>query len=180
MGFIIEEHTASRTMLRSIIAVPEDTFLSVFRRAMHIIVEQARTLALVAQGKAAFADVKANEKLLDYNLLYCLRYLNKYERTAQSYRYFLLCSTIEEVGDQLSLLAQHVGKDEDLGRSVVQLIEGYSAALLKQDLPKVYTILRSAKKTFRRRTFADGLVLSLVETLYNYIGFLVEKSGINS
>lgn len=175
MGMIIDEHTASRTIFRSIVAVPEDTFQSVFRRALHILAEQARTVRAVSDGKATFNDVKTNEKMLDYNLLYCLRYLNKYERTTQSYRYFLLCSTMESAGDHLSLLAPHIGKDRVVGERVAELMEGYTAAVAKHELGKVYSLLRQAKKTFPRKTFADGLVLGLVETLYNYIGFLVER-----
>ncbi len=175
MGMIIDEHTATKTIFRSIVAVPEDTFQSVFRRALHILAEQARTLRAVSRGKATFKDVKTNEKMLDYNLLYCLRYLNKYEHSVQSYRYFLLCSTLESAGDHLSLLAPHIGKDRMVGEHVAELMEGYTAAVAKHDLGRVYSMLRQAKKTFPRKTFADGLVLGLVETLYNYIGFLVEK-----
>lgn len=175
LGMVMEEHGETRTVFRSIIAVPEENFHAVMRRAVHLLLQQARSVGAVAAGTATREQVKADEKLLDYNLLYCLRYLNKYSSTEHAYRYFLLCATIEAAGDQLSAIAKHIGKQQALAQVIGEGIASYSQLLFSNDLEKLYNALRKFRSSIGTRTFAEGLAFALAETLYNYIGYLVEN-----
>jgi phosphate uptake regulator len=174
LGMVIEEHKQTRTVYKSIVAVPEENFDAVFRRAAHILLQQVRTLERVANKKASLDDVKSEEKLLDYNLLYCLRYLNKYENREHAYKYFLLCSTIESVGDQITDIAARIGNRKELAKNVVKGVEEYIKYLFAKDFKKMYLSLRAFRNRLNQKTFVDGLAFSLAETLYNYIGYLAE------
>ncbi|HIH23770.1 TPA: hypothetical protein HA251_01940 [Candidatus Woesearchaeota archaeon] len=173
MGMVIEEHSRTRTVYRSMIAVPEDNFDALVRRAGHLLVQLARSLETLAKGKASMDDIRTEERLLDYHLLFCLRFLNKYENREHAYRYFLLCATLEQAGDHIKQLAKCVGRDVTLARLVGDIIERYVYLLFAGDLHRMYTTLREYRKAVPTRTFAHGLAYSLGETLYNYIGFIV-------
>ena len=126
-------------------------------RAVHLVVQQARTVEALAQGTVTREQVKADEKLLDQNLLYCLRYLNKYGTAEHQYRYFLLCATIEAVGDQLSAISKYIGKQRDLAKIIVTGITEYSRLLFSNDLEKLYNALRKFRSGLGTQTFAEGL-----------------------
>jgi phosphate uptake regulator len=175
LGMIIESHTPTRTVLKSIVSVPEENFYAVLRRAAHILLQQARTLELVVQKKASPEDVKTDERLLDYNLLYCLRYLNKYENSEKAYKYFLLCSTLESAGDRMSQIAKHIGTRKELAARIVKGVEEYTANLFTNNFQKMYASLRAFRNNLDTKTFVDGLVFSMAEELYNYIGYIVEE-----
>jgi phosphate uptake regulator len=175
IGMIIEEHSATRTVLKSVISVPEDNFKAIFRRAAHMFVQQARTLELMARGDATFEQLKGDEKLLDNHILYCMRYLNKYEQGRESYRRFLICATMEEAADQISRIGYVIRKNKQLAAIVVKGIEDYVRLLFSNDFKKIHTSLRSFRESIPRKTFADGLAFTLAEILYNYIGYIVEQ-----
>ena len=174
LGMIIEEHTSQRLVLKSIVAVPEDSFDILLRRAGHILLEQSRLLEQYAFGKASLEQLKEEERLLDYNLLYCLRYLNKYESKESTYRHFLLCSSIESAGDQILLIAKNLEKGTRLPAGIASCIENYLKSLFSNDLKKAYSVVRSFRDSLDKKRFTDGLAFSLAETLYNYMGYLVE------
>lgn len=168
-GMTLAEHTATRSVFRSLIAVPEDTFDAVLRRTMHQLAEQAATMELVVAGKADRAVIKEGERRLDSSVLYCLRYLNKYESAQNAHRRFLLCATIEAAGDALSDLSSCA--TPRIAREVRELIVAYVALLAKGDIKGLYELLRAARKRFRRATFADGLAYMLTQSLYNYLAY---------
>lgn len=174
-GVMIEEHTHTKTIMKSLIAVPEENFLAILRRAGHILLQQTNLLMAIADKKAKWEELKEQEKLLDYNLVYCLRYLNKYEKNEQSYKYFLLCATLESAGDQLSRIGEHLGNEKELAKKVSEGVKEYLAFLFGKDLKKMYTSLRAFRNSLSTETFAQGLAFALAETLYNYIGYLVEN-----
>lgn len=175
LGMIIEEHTPARTTLKSVIAVPEENFLAVLRRAAHILVQQAKTMQALTVHKARVDDVKAQEELLDYNLRYCLRYLNKYENREHAYKYFLLCTTLELAGDEVSAIAKEIRKDAQLAQIIAKGIEEYTECLFKNDLKKLYIGLRAFRSSIGKKTFAQGIAHTLAETLYNDIGYVVQQ-----
>lgn len=175
LGMIIEEHGPTKTVYRSVIAVPEETFDAVLRRAAHILLEQARAIEALTLGAATADDVKDHEQLLDYNILYCLRFLNKYERSAPAYKYFLICATLEHAGDQLSRISRFIGRDKQLGRIVRKGIEEYTKILFTSDLKRMYTSLRALRTAIPQKGFVHGIAYEMAETLYNYIGYLVQK-----
>jgi antitoxin component of MazEF toxin-antitoxin module len=174
LGMIIAEEQPTMTVLKSIIAVPEEDFLTILRRAGHILSNQAGLLPLIATGEATSDAIKQEEALLDYNLLYCLRYLNKYEAHEQAYKHFLLCATLEAAGDQISEIGKRIGQNKDLAQKVSKAVSTYVDLLFKKDFAAIYTALRSFRRSIGNRTFAEGLAFALAETLYNYIGYLVE------
>ncbi len=175
LGMIIEEHTTGRLVLKNIVAVPEDSFDVILRRAGHILLEQSRLLELYISKKATLEQLKAEENLLNMNILYCMRYLNKYHSVDSSYRYFLLCASIEEAGDQIMQLAKNTKpSDAKLARQITSCIDAYLKCLFSNDLKRAFSVLRSFRSSLDRKSFADGLAYSLAETLYNFIGYLVE------
>jgi hypothetical protein len=174
LGMIIEEHSAKKLVLKSIIAVPEESFGMVFRRAGHILLEQARVLEQYSQKKADLSQLEAEERMLNQNILYCMRYLNKYESKDSSYSYFLLCSALENTGDQLMQISKVVGKGSSLPSRLVRVIEAYTSAVFTSDFKKAFTAIRSFRDSLTKKSFAEGLAFSLAEDLYNYLGYLVE------
>ncbi|MFA6461288.1 MAG: hypothetical protein WCV90_03400 [Candidatus Woesearchaeota archaeon] len=174
LGMAIEEHSSNKTVIKNIIVVPEDNFKVLLRRSAHILVQQTRTMEQVSLGKAELKQVKEEERLLDYNLLYCLRYLNKYEIHPHAYRYFLICSTLELTGDQISRIAQHIGKNKELAKKIVKGVEQYVDLLFKNDFSDIYTSLRQFRQNIGKNTFVEGLAYNLAENLYNNIGYLID------
>jgi antitoxin component of MazEF toxin-antitoxin module len=174
-GMALAESGASRSVLQTLIAVPEGSFEVVMRRTLHLLVEHARVAELVAAKKADVAMLKEEERRLDSTVLYCLRYLNKYESTQDASQRFLLCATIEAAGDIVSDLAQC--SSPKLMREVRELVESYTAMLAKGDLKGLYGLLREARKRHKRATFADGLAYMLAQTLYNYLAYTTGRSA---
>ena len=175
IGVVLAEHSSSHSVLKSVIATPEDTFDALLRRAAHLLVEETNTLLSVAEKKATADDVRSVEHLLDTNLLYCMRYLNKYENIDHSYRYFLLCSTIEEAGDYIKTIAKHIGRNKKLAQLLAETIDEYIICLFTKNFRKAFSVLRTARGSIATGTFVDGLVYSLVESLYNFLGYLVDE-----
>lgn len=172
IGMILEEQTATKATFRSIIKVPEDNFEAVLRRAGHIFEQQAEALVQLALGKGSVDDVKAQEDLLDQNLLYCLRYLHKYESNKRSYREFMICSTLELAADQMTRIAQHIGKNVALAKLIQSNIQQYVQYLFTRNFKRTYSSLRSFRKSIAKRSFVEGLAYTLAEILYNYIGYI--------
>lgn len=177
LGMIIEEHTAEKLVLKSIVAVPEDSFDVILRRAGHILLEQARLLEQYSDNKAKLEQLREEERLLNYNLFYCMRFLNKYERKESSYRRFLLCATMESAGDQIMQLAKSISDNPALATEIAGCIEKYLGCLFSGDLKKAYLVVKSFRDSLGDKGFSDGLAFSLAETLYNYIGYQVEYTN---
>lgn len=177
IGMILEEHTGTRTVLRNIVVVPEENFDTIMRRAIFLLQQQARTLEAALHGKADLAQLRAEEQLLDANIMYCLRYLSKYADTERSYREFLLCATLESAGDLITDLGKHAGRQRALGTSIRKAVDQYCTLLPKGDVHKLYTTLRAFRASLPKRTFADGIAYALAETLYNYLGYLVDRTS---
>lgn len=176
-GMIVEEHTNSKLVMKDIIKEPRDSFIELFKRGCQLLIQQVRTLRKMITENATKNDVKNEERLLDTHLFYCLRYINKYERIDKSYRYFLLTTTIESVGDFISEIAKCIEKkDLEKINLLVDMIENYVTALFQNNMKKMYKTLVEIKSQIERETFIDGLILSVRETLYNYVGFIVDNN----
>lgn len=177
LGMIIAKHSPKHTVYKSIVAVPEDDFTTVVRRAAHILLQQAKTLQMLVHKKATKEDLDNDEALLDFNLRYCMRYLNKYQDQRGDYRYFLLCATLESAGDIISEIGK-TGCSQRTAQAIVDGIEGYNRNLFTNKLKGLYRSLRSFRSSIPQKTFPDGLAYMLAETLYNNIGFIVKPKGI--
>jgi len=128
----------------------------------------------LTKKQATFDDIKQQEALIDSNIYYCMRYINKYRLQEDSYKEFLLCSTIEEAADIITLLAKHL-KTTRTAEIIYEGIQSYDKYLFSSDLKKVYTALRQFKDKMPTKTFTDGLSFELAEVLYNNIGYLMER-----
>jgi phosphate uptake regulator len=175
IGFMIEEHTNSKTITKSLIQTPEENFEILLRRTLQLFIEQTRTLYLLTQNKAKYEDVKNEEYLLDDNIIYCLRYLNKYDNQTNKTRYFLLLTTLEQAGDQISEISKFIKNDEKLGKLILEEIENYVSLLLQKNVKKITKSLKNFRSKIPNEKFVEGISYSLADTLYNYIGYLIEK-----
>ncbi|MGV8169249.1 MAG: hypothetical protein ACP5N3_04300, partial [Candidatus Nanoarchaeia archaeon] len=175
LGMIIEDHSSSRTVFKNMISEPEPDIMIIIRRIVHMFLQQAVLLDELSNGKGTYEDLKAQERLIDTNICYCLRYINKYHLQHDSYRYFLLCATIEEAADMVSLIAAYIGKDKKTGDKIRKMVEIYNKYLFSGNLKKLYSELRAFRKDLQKKTFLDGLVFEFAEILYNNIGYLMSK-----
>lgn len=174
LGMIIEDHGAERTIVKSIISTPENDIEVIIRRVAHMFLRQSELLLHLTKKQATFDDIKQQEALIDSNIYYCMRYINKYRLQEDSYKEFLLCSTIEEAADIITLLAKHL-KTTRTAEIIYEGIQSYDKYLFSSDLKKVYTALRQFKDKMPTKTFTDGLSFELAEVLYNNIGYLMER-----
>jgi len=177
VGMVVESHHKGKTALSSAIKVPEEGFENILRRSSFLLLDQAECLVLVAQKKATSADVSAKERLLDYHINYCMRYVNKYTNVDHPHRYFLLCSTLESAGDYLSIMAQHIGTHAHLAQGVHRATKAYIKHLFAGDLPACYNAVRSLRSAITPDNFIGGLAYALAEQLNNFIGYLFEPSA---
>ncbi len=173
LGMVIEESTPTQLILKSIISVPEEDFDILLRRAAHMLVEQANLIVELTKEKANPAQVKMQERLLDITLLYCLRFLSKYESVEDSKRYFLLCATLEAAGDHLSQIAGHIGRRTRLAEQIARFMQDYTSAVFESSLEKAYYAMDRFRAGLDSKTFLDGLLFALVEEIHNYLGYIV-------
>jgi hypothetical protein len=179
---MIEKHNDTELIMKDMIKIPQDNFIEIFKRSCRLLIQQARTLKKLQNKENKFSDVKNEERLLDSNIFYCLRYINKYEKLDNSYKYFLLTTTLESVGDSISEIAKYLDKKETISISEVKLInniiigiEEYITYLFQNNIEKMYESLNKFKQNIENKTFIDGIAFSIRENLYNYIGYLVDK-----
>lgn len=181
LGMVIEEHTDKHLIMRDIIKIPSDNFVEIFKRSCQILIQQVRLLKKFSEGNATFEQVKKEERLLDSNLFYCLRYINKYEKIENSYKYFLLTTTMESVGDLISEIGEYLKKEKitlkekEILELIVETVEKYVLYLFQNNMKKMYETLKIKNRNFYQKSFVGGVALAIREALYNYIGYLVPK-----
>lgn len=175
IGMVLEEHTATKLVWGSVISIPQNTLESLIRRILHQLASMTEELERITQNKSSPADIKTQEQLLDSTIYFCQRYLNKYENRQHAYQYFLLLSTIEAAGDQLSHIAKFIENDKALGTLIHKNTQTYASAVANKDLPKLSRILKQFRDGIRTKTFAQGIAYAYAETLYNNIGYLFGK-----
>ena len=177
LGMIIEEHTPTRTVLKTIISTPENNIDVIIRRIFHMFEQQVVSLVSLTKGELTEKDVKSQEKLLDINISYCLRYINKYHMQLDSYKHFLLCATVESAADVITVISKHIGKDVKLAESILEGVKLYNKYFFTRDLNKLYYALRAFRASIPKKTFVHGLTFELAEILYNNLGYLIEDNN---
>lgn len=180
LGMIIEEHTSTKTVLKSIISIPENNIETIIRRIFHMFEQQVTLLESVAKRQTIAKEVKAQEKLLDINISYCLRYINKYHMQLDSYKHFLLCATIESAADVVTTIATYIKKDEKLAKIIIEGVKNYNKYFFTRDLNKAYHTLRTFRNNIPQKTFVQGLAYELAEILYNNLGYLIEDNNLTN
>ncbi|MCA9460277.1 MAG: hypothetical protein KC550_07040, partial [Nanoarchaeota archaeon] len=180
LGMVIEEHTDNQLIMKDIIKIPQDNFIEMFKRSCQLLISQTRLLLKLYEKEISHREIKNAERLLDNNLFYCLRYINKYEKIENSYKYFLLSTTIESVGDYISEISKNINYDKQTKETlemVVNIIEKYVTFLFTKNISKMYISLKDYKNQIPKETFIDGLAFIIGENLYNYIGYLIENNN---
>lgn len=166
IGFVITSHTRTKTIIKSIVTIPEDAIDAVIKRVLYMFKEHTNF-----QNKN-YTEIKAYEKLLDANIRYCIRYVAKYYEKSDSYKYFYMMMVIEEAADKISELAkQKISKNTQ--ELVKQMCSIYVDSVIRTDFSKAYAKLIPIRKTLPKKTYADGLVSELFESLYNNLGYLL-------
>jgi hypothetical protein len=69
-----------------------------------------------------------------------------------------------------------IKKDKNLAKEIINIIEKYVQYLLLKDVKGCYDFLRKTKKTNKEETFVDGLIWGLIENIYNYVGYLIDRN----
>ncbi len=173
IGMMIEELTENRAVYKTIVSVPEDNFNALIRRSGYILSELGKSLDIIVKRKMTVEEFIRKEQILDNNLRYCMRFLHKYERS--SFKKFLLCAELELAGDELKKVATFIGNDKRLAETVKEGIDHYVKYFFAGELKRLYTTLREFRNKIPNKTFAQGIAYSLAETLYNDIGYLIER-----
>ena len=151
MGFAISKHSSTTTIFRNIVAVPEDNFEVILRRAGHQLVKQAEDIQLVVSNQITEKEYQSQERILDQHILYCMRYLNKYQSNEASYRQFLLLATFESVGDQLRYIAKNIKKNRKVAKAISDLVQKYVDLIFAKDFDNLYLLLKPAIKKYPKR-----------------------------
>ncbi len=174
MGMIIEEQTHSRTIFKSIISAPETDIATLMRRVLSMFHQFAVSLVELSEKKIDLAQLKNQEEMLDTTIYYCMRYLNKYSTEDKAYRYYLLCAVIESAGDIMKLMAdEHITPAR--ARLVEEHTEKYVRNMANHDLVKGYNELRRFRDSIKKKDFMSGMLYLFAESLYNNLGYLIEK-----
>lgn len=177
LGLIIEEQTENTLILKDMIQVPQDNFKQLFRRSCTLLIQHSKELHKLTSQKTTKDDVKRTERILDQNLFYCMRYINKYENIDESHKKFLLISTIEEIGDIISKMRLYITNEQTLTKNLIELIEIYVQSILLKDFNKIHKALKQFKDNINKQTFVEGLAFSTGEIMKNYLGYLIDDKS---
>jgi len=173
MGMVIEDYKKDYCVLKSIVNSADDNIRNIILKTVFILEEQAKTLVQLAEGKIKLETSLAEESLMDYNNLYAVRFLNKYKQDAEGHALFLICSSFDIVSDLMGEIAKNIKKDIKLAKAVEYYISNYVKFLQKGDFKELNKLLLDESK-HGQKTFLDGILYSIIETLYNYLAYIVE------
>jgi hypothetical protein len=179
LGFVIEEHSARQTTIKSIIAPSSENTSTLIRRAGHLLEQHAAMLVEIAEHKATQEQLVRQEDIFDSTLFFCMRHLNTYEKTSDAYKYFLLCATFEQAGDRITKLALHIQGHVVLAEAAHKAIKEYNQAFFARDFKRAYKTLRTWRASIGTKTYVEGLMYSLADNLYNNLGYLIEQKHQN-
>lgn len=178
IGMVVLNEKEDEILLKNIVGVANDTFISIFRRNCQMLISQARLLKKQIDSEINYKKVKSSERILDSNIFYTLRYITKYEKVENSYKYFLLTSTLESIGDYISEISKYTEKNKISKQDIenieliIETIENYVVFLFSNNTTKMYDLLNNFKENIHRNSFIGGLSLAIKEGLSNYLGFL--------
>ena len=175
IGMVIEKQTDTISILKNLIVVPEENIEGIISRIRFMLLEQSNTLVKIAQGTEKIEKLQTEEKLLDYNILYTLRYISKYEQSQDAYRLFSFCIIIDLIADLITEIGIHIKKEIKLAKLIKSTIEKYTSLAFKGDLQNLNRELRTFRNGIEKKSFVDGLAYGLAEAMYNFIGYMVEK-----
>lgn len=167
IGVVLEEHNSSKSIFSNLIKTPEENLSKIINRMRFMLKEQANTLIEVSKDYKNIKKLEQNEKQLDYNVLYCMRYIQKFERT--NYNTFLKCVVYDQIGDLLTEIGYHIGDDLMLAKKIKKIISTY---VVETNFILLNKELRLFRNSLDKKTFVQGLTYSLAEQMYNFLGYL--------
>jgi phosphate uptake regulator len=176
MGMVIEDYRKDYCLLKSIVNFAEDNIRNIILKTVFILDEQAKTLVQLAEGKINLETSLAEESLIDYNNLYAVRFLNKYKHDSEGHGLFLICSSFDIVSDLMGEIAKKIKKNVDLAKAVEYYISNYVRLLQKGDFKGLNKLLLD-ESHHEQKTFLEGILYSITETLHNYLAYIVEVFG---
>lgn len=165
-GFSIVSLNAKKAVLKSAIAQPTETITELLSRIRY----QFKALATALDEGLSYDDVKQREHILDTTLYYTMRFLRKYSNMQKDYPRFVLCLVIEAAADNVSELLQFEPSKQNRD-TVVKAINLFT----NNSYDEMIEYLQFARKKMPKKTFADGLTYSVVETLYNVSGYIAQE-----
>ncbi len=178
-GMILEENTDDYAVFSSVILKDNLEVNNLIRKTGFYLKDLSNKLSLVAAGKLSLNDYKRLEKVMDKNILYILRFLNKYEDVSHSYTKFLYAYVFDMIGDMLFEIATHINGDLKLSRLVAKNINLYVDYIFEQRTTSLVMDLRKFRNSVEKKTFVDGLVYSLADVMYNFVGVLIRSNQEN-
>lgn len=173
IGLIPEKITNDTLILKNIIKNPQDNFKELFQRVSQQLIDLTRSLK-----NDNLKEIEFKELILNKNITYLLRYINKYESVDNKFKQFLLITTLESVADiiveiaELNFEIQNNKIKEEKYDDLVNLIEYYILYLHQNNIVKLHKHLQEHKNKVKKESFEDGLIFSIIENLNNYVGFI--------
>lgn len=174
-GMVLEESSTDNAIFSSIVLKDNLEVDTLIRKTGFFLKDLSNKLVLVSAGKFNPIEFERLEKVMDKNILYILRYLNKYENVSNSYTKFLYAYVFDMIGDLMSEICSHIGNDVKLAKLVSKNVNLYVDYIFKEDTGNLIMDLRKFRNSIEKKTFTDGLVYSLAEVMYNFIGVLIHS-----
>jgi antitoxin component of MazEF toxin-antitoxin module len=162
-GFIVESKTSKIIKIKNIISKPEDNFKSIFNRILFILKEQTQNLDNSEK-------TKKTERKLDTNIIYCLRYIKKYQKTENPYKFYSALLNIEALGDKISKISK-IKTTKKQRTKIINLIEKFTKELTKKDVISIIDYTVKQKESNKQKTFFDGILIEILQTIDHITSF---------
>lgn len=175
-GMVLEESSDKFALFSTVVLKDNLEVDNLIRKTGFFLKDLSNKLVLVSAGKFSLSDFERLEKVMDKNILYILRFLNKYENISNSYTKFLYAYVFDMIGDMLSEIATHINSDVKLAKLVARNVNLYADYIFLEKQSNIVIDLRKFRNSIEKKTFADGLVYSLAEIMYNFIGVLIREN----
>jgi antitoxin component of MazEF toxin-antitoxin module len=179
-GMILEESSDKFAIFSSVVLKDNLEVDTLIRKTGFFLKELSSKLVLVSAGKFSLSELKRLEKVMDKNILYILRFLNKYENISNSYTKFLYAYVFDMIGDSISEIAAHIGSDVKLAKLVNKNVNLYVDYIFAEKSTNLVMDLRKFRNSIEKKTFVDGLVYGLAEVMYNFVGVLIRGNQTNN
>lgn len=175
VGMFIENLDDRICILKNIIEKPNENYDNILRRVTQLLLRLTRNLKEYANPKFSAKPDPRADYLLDYTILYGMRYLSKYEITRNVQKNFMLLSSIELIGDFVKDIFFHIKKQEHTAQKIIDLIEKYVICIHTNNFEEIYYYIKEFLNEKNKKTYLDALVFSLAEVMSNYLAYTIIK-----
>ncbi|MCH8519504.1 MAG: hypothetical protein LAT82_01990 [Nanoarchaeota archaeon] len=171
-AMILEEH--SNTFSRFVAIDNESQNLELFSKILFHLKYLGENF-----NKLDLKSFQIQEKLMDKLILLQIRNYNKFSNLKKKYQSILLCYIVDSIVDLLTEIKIHITSKKfshDNSNENLKLIELYIPLyvdlIIKNDTLTLITTLREFRNSINCNSFEDGILFSLADLMYNFIGFL--------